>query len=81
MSELLRLEADDPAVLDRTGAALEISVGITRPPVKFVCGRCGLRFTEPTRPGYRYVVVSADAWGQSLPTSVRIRRSPDTGLR
>ena len=59
MSELLRLEADDPAVLDRTGAALEISVGITRPPVKFVCGRCGhLLARLGDIPGYGPLFVS-----------------------
>ena len=45
------------------------------PGVTLACGRCGLRFTEPRKAGYRYVVVSADAWGQSLPTSVRISRA------
>ena len=44
------------------------------PGVTLVCGRCGLRFTEPRRPGDRYVVVGADAWGHSLTTDVRIRR-------
>ena len=44
------------------------------PGVTLACRRCGLRFTEPRRTGYRYVVVSADAWGRSLPTSVRIGR-------
>jgi hypothetical protein len=43
--------------------------------VTLLSSHWGLRFTEPRKPGDRYVVVSADAWGQSLPTSVKIRRA------
>ena len=42
--------------------------------VTAVCRPCGLRVTEPKKPGFEYVVVSADAWGRSFPTFVRIRR-------
>ena len=47
-----------------TGAA-----GMTR-----VCGPCGPKFMERRRSGAHYVVVSADAWGQSLPADVPLRR-------
>jgi hypothetical protein len=39
--EPLRLEADDPAVLERTGRALEDSVSIRRPPLRLTCHQCG----------------------------------------
>jgi hypothetical protein len=38
---LLRLQADDPAVLERTGRALADSQHIGRPPLSFTCDQCG----------------------------------------
>jgi hypothetical protein len=38
---LLRLQADDPAVLERTGRALADSQPIGRPPLSFICDQCG----------------------------------------
>jgi hypothetical protein len=38
---LLRLQADDPAVLERTGRALTDSQLIRRPPLSFTCDHCG----------------------------------------
>lgn len=37
----LRLQADDPVVLERTGQALADSVPIARPPLSLTCDQCG----------------------------------------
>lgn len=37
----LRLQADDPAVLERTGRALADSQPIGRPPLSLICDQCG----------------------------------------
>ncbi len=42
--------------------------------VTLVCGPCGPKYTERRRAGAHYVVVSADAWGQSLPADIPLRR-------
>jgi hypothetical protein len=38
---VLRLEADDPAVLELTGLALHDAIAIPDPPLRLVCSRCG----------------------------------------
>lgn len=51
------------------------------PGVTLLCDDCPWRFSEPRVSGARYVVVSADPWGQSLPTFVRFDRRQSRGLR
>jgi len=41
VSELLRVGADDPAVLELTGLALYDAIEIADPPLRVVCKRCG----------------------------------------
>lgn len=61
---LLRLQADDPAVLARTAEAVEASRQVKRPPLTFQCARCQTKLARVGDvPGYGPLFTSSwEVW-------------------